>query len=125
LDLWPYVNGKALASHINLREMEASEMLDVVHYYFEADARYASGEEAEAVSKLRTSLYKLYDKTYIYTVNSSSRGQSGRAYVSGNDDDLLPTEFSPQQSKSYTPATKVDAEAPLPFGPVLDAPIGG
>jgi hypothetical protein len=105
--------------------MEASEMLDVVHYYFEADARYASGEEAEAVSKLRTSLYKLYEKPYIYAFKNSSRGQSGRTYVNGNDEDLLPTEFSPQESKSFTPATKVDAESHLPFGPVLDAPIGG
>jgi hypothetical protein len=105
--------------------MEASEMLDVVHYYFEADARYASGEEADAVSKLRTSLYRLYDKTYVYKVNSSNKNSSGRAYISGNDDDLVPTEFSPKESKSFTPATKVDPEAYLPFGPALDAPIGG
>jgi hypothetical protein len=105
--------------------MEASEMLDIVHYYFESDARYASGEEAEAVSKLRTSLYKLYDKTYAYTVKSSNRNSSGRAYISGNDDDLLPTEFSTQESKSFTPATELDPEAYLPFGPALDAPIGG
>ena len=100
-------------------------MLDIVHYYFEADARYSSGEEAEAVSNLRTSLYKLYDKNYNYKVKSSNKNSSGRAYISGNDDDLLPNEFSPQESKSFTPATKVDPEAYLPFGPALDAPIGG
>jgi hypothetical protein len=105
--------------------MEASEMLDVVHYYFEADARYSSGEEAEGVSKLRTSLYGLYEKTYVYAVSSSSRNQSGRTYVNGNDEDLLPTEFSPQQTKSFAPATEVNAESHLPFGPVLDSPVGG
>lgn len=100
-------------------------MLDIVHYYFEADARYTSSDEAEAVSKLRTSLYQLYDKTYIYTVTTSSRGSSGRAYVNSSDDDLLPSEFSPQASKSFTPATKLDPDSHLPFGPALDAPIGG
>lgn len=100
-------------------------MVDVIHYYFETDARYSSADEAEAVSRLRSSLYSMYGQTYRYGVSGSAKNSGGRSYVSASDDDLLPDEFSPKVSKSYVPATDVDPEAYLPFGPALDAPIGG
>ena len=87
-------------------------MLDVVHYFFEQDSRYSSAEEAEAVTRMRSQIYSgLYGTTYKYAVKtSSSPGASG----SGDDMALKP----------YVPPTEVDLDSPLPYGSVLDAPIG-
>tara|TARA_B110000977_G_scaffold200698_1_gene292191 strand:- start:1887 stop:2225 length:339 start_codon:yes stop_codon:yes gene_type:complete len=112
VDLWPYINGKAITLGLDLEGMEMSPMLDVIHFFFEEDSRYASGEEAEAVSKMRTQIYSgMYGTTYKYAVkSSSSKGASGF----GDDMELKP----------YIPPTEVDIDSPQPYGSVLDAPIG-
>lgn len=87
-------------------------MVDVIHYFFEEDARYKSAEEAEAVSAMRTRLYSsLYGETYTYTVSTGASRQGG---VGAGSDDLKP----------YIPPTQVDSDSPLPFGTALDAPLG-
>lgn len=97
-------------------------MVDLIHYFFEADSRYDSGEQAEAVSKMRNSLYLLYGQTYKY--GGSSSGQpGGRAYVDGDykfSDDPLAS----QGLKPYVPPTEFNPDSAMPFGGVLDAPIG-
>lgn len=100
-------------------------MLDVLHYYFEEDFSYSTGEEAEARSNLRTELYSLYGKTYNYAINTSE-GSGGRKYVSSEaTSDLdLPTEFSPKKRKPFVPATDFNPESSMPFGSTLDAPLG-
>lgn len=100
-------------------------MLDVLHYFFEEDFAYSSAEEAEARSNLRKELYLLYGKTYSYIINSSGN-DGGRKYVSPEADfDLdLPTEFSPKERKPYVPATDFNPESTMPFGSLLDAPLG-
>lgn len=121
LDLWPYVNGKGLASGIRLSEMEAEEMVDLLHFYFEDDTRYSSGEQAEAVSNVRTSLYLLYNKTYTYGVGSKQK--VGKSYVDGDysfSDDPL----AAQELKPYVPPTEFNPNSAVPFGSILDAPLG-
>lgn len=108
MDLWPYVNGKAITLGLNLGEMEMSLMLDTIHYFYEQDSRYSTAEEAEAVSKLRSSVYGvLYGTTYKYAYNPSSSG-------SGYDSNDV---------KPYIPPTDFDPDSFQPFGSVLDSPL--
>lgn len=87
-------------------------MLDVIHFFFEQDSRFSSAEEAEAVGELRATIYGLlYGTTYKYRTNTGiSKGSSG--------------EFSSGGVKPYIPPTEFDADMGLPFGEVLDAPLG-
>lgn len=116
MDLWPYVNGKALTLSLRLAEMELSDMLDVIHFFFEEDSRFVSAEEAEALSSLRTSIYRnLYGTTYQYS-SSKNKGNSDYANDGYFDD------FS--ETKPYIPPTDFNPNASNPFGSLLDAPIG-
>jgi hypothetical protein len=109
--------------------MEANEMLDVIHYFFEDDLVAASGEQAEAKSETRSVVYRtLYGTRYKYALSKSG----GNTYSDGSnlpDDgyfgDLDP--FDPSENnvrKQFVPASEFDADSPLPFGRVLDAPLG-
>jgi hypothetical protein len=123
------VNGRALVSGINLAEMDASDMVDVVHYFFEEDTlRYESGEQAEAASKFRTKLYELYDRTYKYGVTSSgtANGDGGRKYIGKNEDFEFDNSIPNSKSNSvkpYIPPTQMDIDSHDPFGGVLDSPL--
>lgn len=110
-----------------------SDMLDVVHYFFETDNTYPSGEVAEATSKMRVTLYQeMYGRQYPYAVNSS--GARGRNTIP--DDFIMTPEeeaaasapinpFSArkQPTKTFVPATNLDENSAKPFGSVLDAPM--
>ncbi len=101
-------------------------MTDVIHYLFETDSRYSSAEEAEAVSSLRTQLYKTYNKTYRYAVSSSSK-QSGRSYIpknASNDFDFDDPLFTNKETKPYIPPTEFDPDSFMPFGSDVGAPLG-
>lgn len=127
VDLWPYVNGKALVNGIDLKEMDVSDMLDVLHYFFEEDTKTVSTEEqSKAIDSMRTQLYRLYGQTYRYGSGSSSATNSGRSYVSdGNDFPTdIPFDPSAQEVKPYVPATDFNPESSMPFGSALDAPLG-
>jgi hypothetical protein len=134
VDLWPYVNGKALVSGLRLKEMEASEMVDVLHYYFEEDLSVSTAEQQQARSESRSVVYRtLYGKPYKYATPKSGGTASGGYSADGSilpDDgfygDLTP--FDPSEDvtkpvKPFVPATEMDADSPLPFGRVLDAPL--
>lgn len=111
-------------------------MLDVIHYLFEEDMAAASGEQAEARSKVREILYRnFYEREYKYKTDSSSSSGggssfSGPTYADGSPigefDDLEP--FDPLQeskpTKPYMSPTTFDPDAALPFGKDLDAPLG-
>jgi hypothetical protein len=109
--------------------MDASDMLDVIHYFFEEDTlRFATGEHAEASSKFRTSLYEMYGLSYKYAVSATSSSSSGgRKYV-GKDEDYSFDASVPgvknNTVKPYMPPTQIDPDAADPFGGILDAPIG-
>ena len=101
-------------------------MLDVLHYMFEEDtSRLTTAEQAEAISAMRVNLYGLYGMTYKYSTKPSA-STSGRQYVTG-DYDLGPdVPFDPasQAPKPFVPATEFNPDSSMPFGGILDAPIG-
>jgi hypothetical protein len=107
------VNGKALISGINLKEMNMSDMLDVIHFMFEEDSRYLSQEEVESVSATRTQVYEtLYGVTYNYKVKARSKTNSTSTGVPDLD-----------EVKPYVPPTEFDPESSNPFGSLLEAPL--
>ena len=100
-------------------------MTDLLHYFLEEDMRFTTAEEADAVNAYRTQLYLLYGKSYKYGV--SSKNQNGRSYIPNNasndfgfDDPLLNT----TETKPYVPPTEFNPDSAMPFGSVLDAPLG-
>jgi hypothetical protein len=118
--------------------MEATDMLDVIHYFFEDDLAVASAEQQEARSNTRSSVYRtLYGTTYKYAIKKS--GSEGGSYTYAADGSEIPTDgfygtdeditpFDPNENvkkatKPFVPATDMDADSPLPFGRVLDAPL--
>jgi len=129
IDLWHFINGKALVNGINLLEMEASDMLDVVHYFFEEDMNYSTAEQAKAHEKIRISVHKnLYNETYKYASNSSrsysSASESDEFFASPEEplDDLGDIKpFNPRKkaTKPFIPSTNVSS-----LGSVLDGPLG-
>jgi hypothetical protein len=116
--------------NLKLKEMEASEMLDVVHFLFEEDNKYVSREEVLSLSAVRKNIYKdLYKTDYKYYIDPADfdgkKTSNGRNYVA--DSDFVETPFDPMapaERKGFTPATELKEDEYLPFGPVLDAPIG-
>lgn len=105
--------------------METSEMMDVIHYLFEEDAgRYTSGEQAEAVSAMRTQLYMSYGKTYRYAVSSKSK--SGRTYMpkDASDDYGFNDITDSGELKPYIPPTEFNPDSAMPFGGDIEAPLG-
>jgi len=98
--------------------MEASNMLDVVHFFFEEDYRYSTAEQAKAVEGLRSSLYEtMYRTKYKYSTNNS--GNSSRSFNGSGD-----FNFDSSETKPYIPPTDFNPDSGLPFGEVLEAPIG-
>lgn len=114
-------------SGIKLEEMDASDMIDVIHFFFEEDTlRYQSGEQAEAASNFREKLYDMYGHSYKYSVSSPKKGSAsgGRAYVGKNEDyDSSVQSYSTEKIKPYIPPTKMDVDSADPFGGVLDSPL--
>lgn len=127
VDLWPYVNGKALLSGIKLAELNAADMLDVLHVFFEEDLMVGSKEEAEAKTKGRQVIYKsIYNRTYKYGVTDSGQSYNystaSDGFV-GEEEDKIDDPVKPP-TKPFTPATDFNPDSALPFGNNLDAPIG-
>lgn len=131
------MNGKALMSGLVLEEMEASSMLDVLHYLFEEDLHVSTAEEVEAKSETRRIIYDdLYGTGYKYRLDSKGRSRSAGGTMRLADGTTLPEDgfygdlepFDPgadiRTRKPYVPPTSFDADSPLPFGTALDAPLG-
>lgn len=108
--------------------MEASEMLDVLHYLFEEDLLGGHPELAEAKTDIRTMIYRdLYRDTYNYGIEGSGKKYNGTGESlpkEGLYEDLRPFDPLAGPTKPYTPPTDFDGESPLPFGSVLDGPLG-
>jgi hypothetical protein len=116
--------------------MEATDMLDVIHYYFEEDLAVSTAEQQQARSDTRSSVYRtLYGTTYKYGISKTSSSNSDVFTADGSqiptdgffgNDDITPfdpTDNTPKTVKPFVPATDMDADSPLPFGRVLDAPL--
>jgi hypothetical protein len=117
---------------VNLLEMDASDTLDVIHYFFEEDnTKHSTGEHAEASSKFRTNFYKMYNVDYAYKYEGGGgRGNAdGRRYIdpatNDFDNDVTPVDLSSLPLKPYTPATDFNPVSNMPFGDALDGPVGG
>lgn len=97
---------------LDLLDLEASDLLDVLHYYFDEDLRYGSGEGAQMHSRFRKHVFEvMYDMPYRYAIEDSD-STSSRTSEDG-------TEVKP-----FIPATEFDPDSFNPFGATLDAPIG-
>jgi hypothetical protein len=98
--------------------METSDMLDVIHYFFEQDNEYTSAELAHTRSGVRTRLYDIfYGTTYGY----SYQERSGQDFSDDDDfSDITPVDPMKNQTvKPFVPATDVSA-----LGNILDGPVG-
>lgn len=97
---------------IRLEALEASDFLDVVHYFFEEDASFSTPEEAVATTKMRKRFYQtFYESDYVYGI---SEEELKKYESTGVDEDGV---------KPYIPPTEFNPDAVSPFGATLDAPI--
>jgi hypothetical protein len=114
--------------------MNASDMIDVLHYFFEDDMNYASAEQADAKDRSREIIYQdFYNHKYAYSntqaranANYSAGGQNfTKDFDVSVDDEEKIEAFDPMKKppKPFVPATKVNASSPKPFGSVLDEPL--
>lgn len=115
--------------------MEASEMLDVLHYFLEEDLNTKDNAEISAKSATRVRIYgEFYGREYKYAYRGEDSEENSQPYnyFDGDDEDgtieqdmnsIKP--FSPreQKAKPYTPPTDFDGTAAQPFGSILDAPM--
>jgi hypothetical protein len=125
IDLWPYVNGKALVNGLQLASMEVDDMLDVIHYFMEEDFNVTSAEQSEAREKSRTILYKsLYNKDYRFSSNKKTFSTvDASGHTNSFEEELVPVDPTAGPTKSYVPPTDFNPESIKPFGDVLDAPF--
>jgi hypothetical protein len=108
---------------LRLGEMELSDMLDVIHYFYEDDLNYASAEAAQMAEARRIAVFKnMYNVEYAYASSESKSKVASANYDFDLDD---PTPFDPTNApvKSFIPATEMDDNSYNPFGDILDAPI--
>lgn len=119
--------------------MDASDMLDVLHYMFEEDLNNSTAEQAEAQDMYRTRIYEdLYGTTYDYasTSNKSSSSMSNgnfeideeleHEYMKNANANANVPEEDPIKKvvKPYRPPTAINERAANPYVGVLDAPLG-
>jgi hypothetical protein len=108
---------------INLSSMEADDMLDIIHYLFEEDLRYSTGEQAQAVEKTREIIYgQLYGQEYIFKGSTSNKASTN----SFNEfDDIQPFDPKKKVTKPFIPATEFDPDTgtPLTGNGRLEAPL--
>ena len=95
-------------------------MLDVIHYIFEEDLRFASAEEAKAADSIRISLYRdFYGTEYKYASKSNGNSQKFEGEFEGMGN---VTPYAPGQTKPYIPPTEFDPDMGLPG--LIEPPIG-
>jgi hypothetical protein len=110
---------------LRLEEMELSDMLDVVHYFYEEDLNYASVEQAQMTDARRLTLFKqLYGTDYKYASEDIKNKTAGSSANFDFDfDNLAPFDPTNAETKPFVPATNMDETSSNPFGDILDAPI--
>lgn len=117
---------------IRLADLEASEMLDVLHYYFEEDFMVTSEEQAIYKQRFRKHVYEtLYETPYAYY--DESYDKTSKELESGTDDsepdepEELINPFNPREkkeTKAFIEPTLPMENLQKPFGDVLDMPLG-
>lgn len=97
-------------------------MLDVLHVLFEESLEASSEDQLKSREMARKRIYTgLYERA-TYSWASSSPAQSN---VTASGDMMADGGTAPALThKPYIPPTSSNVDAPLPFGKVLDAPLG-
>lgn len=104
--------------------MELSDMLDVIHYFYEEDLNYASVEQAQMSDARRVTIFKqLYGTEYRYA-STDTKNKVSASDFDYDFDDLEPFDPAKAATKPFIPATEIDEYSSNPFGDILDAPIG-
>jgi hypothetical protein len=103
--------------------MELSDMLDVIHYFYEDDLNYASVEQAQMADARRVTVFKqLYNIDYKYA-SDELKNRTAAASSNFDFDDLAPFDPTNVETKPFVPATDMNENSSTPFGDILDAPI--
>ena len=104
--------------------MELSDMLDVIHYFYEDDLDYASVEQAQMTDARRITIFRqLYGTEYRYA-SSDTKNRVAGSNANFDFDDLTPFDPTNNVTKPFVPATEIDETSINPFGDILDAPLG-
>ena len=128
LELWHYINGRCLLNGINLKELEVSDMLDVIHYLFEQDATITSEEEFETKNSVRDVIYEtVYGRNFAYSTKKSKNFNTADGQYSSEPFDAegnyIPSKTN--NVKPYVPPTNFNPDSENPFGGILrEAPLG-
>lgn len=94
--------------------MDVSDMLDVIHYFYEDDLNFSTIEQAKMLDTRRKHVYReMYNTEYVYASPDEP-----------SQNDLVPFDSSGEGIKPYIPPTDFNPDSVNPFGAVLDAPIG-
>jgi hypothetical protein len=127
IDLWPYINGKAIMNGVRLKDLDASDLMDVIHYLFEEDIYYVSKEQGESREKTRKMIYnEFYKKEYEYSLFEEKQNfDFDTIGPEENVEEIKPFDISEKSRKikPFVPATSMDEESPMPFGRIIDAPL--
>ena len=111
---------------LRLELLPAQDMFDITHYFFETD-NLSTKEESDAKLDMRRMIYReLYGRPYKW-MEGASTGEGGNASgQAANDFGSQEVNAAPKQltHKPYVPPTPVDPTSALPYGNVLDAPLG-
>lgn len=116
-------------SGVSLSELELSDTLDVIHYMFEEDMKVTSPEQAEAMSKARSMLYRqFYNREYKYVISASKTVSSAAPDIDAPLGEP-PVPVDPSRGartappKPFIPATTLNPDTVNPFGTTLDSPL--
>ena len=114
-------------SQVKLAEMDAADMLDVIHFLYEEDMAYSTREEQQYADHRRVAIWNsMYKMPYKYSATQENADIFNTAMQEDGDIDFTPFSASRSNSvKPYFPPTDFSADDGDPFGGVLDAPIGG
>lgn len=116
-------------SGVRLLELDSADLVDVLHYMFEADLAENMNEYAEVKDTYRTRIYEdFYNSRYNYAGPKSKKSTFDPNLPPLDDpiNDIEPEGFSqgaPKASKGYVPPTEFIEDAQNPYHGVLDAPL--
>ena len=117
--------------------MDAEAVSDILHLMFEEDFVDSASKSPEAATRkdgIRKELNeKVYDRPYTVWLGQNQNPGRIPETATGLDDDnddldaqldRLAASQVTVQKKPYIPPTELYEDSPLPFGSVLDPPVG-
>lgn len=113
-------------SGLQLAEMNASDMLDVLHVFLEEDYSNAvSAEQVDARKKVRQVIYKqFYERDLLWGSSEDNFSVDEPLDSKVDYSDVKPFDPKAATRKPYIPPTNFNPDAPQPFGRTIDAPLG-